>query len=289
MSATSVDTAATLAPMLLGTSLSLIPYGISLHQMFIYARVGQRSDGPCIRYLALVATFFDTLEIAFAMHFCYHYLVTNYSNPSALNHTVWSLNISVISGTFVMLFTQIFFLRRVSMIELKHRLVVYAATVFVLIKFGLAISGGTSVRKRLCAKRGARSYPNASHDSSLRLRALNLLRLDDNRPDTVASPHTLWWTFPAQFTVKFYLNTLFSVLNSRKQLDTKEIVLGEDLCIPRAIARANRLTKAERWNVPQLPDKAPPIIDVVVTREVEGDDSGDTIKGATISSHTVLA
>ncbi|RPD54850.1 hypothetical protein L227DRAFT_580210 [Lentinus tigrinus ALCF2SS1-6] len=140
MSATSVDTAATLAPMLLGTSLSLIPYGISLHQMFIYARVGQRSDGPCIRYLALVATFFDTLEIAFAMHFCYHYLVTNYSNPSALNHTVWSLNISVISGTFVMLFTQIFFLRRVSMIELKHRLVVYAATVFVLIKFGLAMS-----------------------------------------------------------------------------------------------------------------------------------------------------
>ncbi|KAI0695497.1 hypothetical protein C8T65DRAFT_665110 [Cerioporus squamosus] len=315
MATTPVDPSATLAPMLIGTSLSLIPYGISLHQMFIYVRRGQRSDGPFIRNLVLVAALFDTLEIAFAMHFCYYYLITNYFNLAALGHTEWSLNCSIIAGTCVMLFTQIFFLRRVSMIELRHRLVVYAATVFVLIKFGLAMS----LTARAFANDQSNVYMTSETMTALMYASgalasimltstllVVLLKVSASQRDirgifdwimvycvntgvlicisdtvsviaTVASPHTLWWTVPAQFTIKFYLNTLFSVLNSRKQQDTNQIVLGADSGIPNSIARANRLANAERWNAPQLPDKAPPIIDVVVTTEVEDDHSADSV------------
>ncbi|RDX42753.1 hypothetical protein OH76DRAFT_1266180 [Lentinus brumalis] len=317
MATTPVDTSATLAPMLIGTALSLIPYGISLHQMFIYARRGQRSDGPFIRNLVLIAALFDTLELAFGIHFCYFYMVTNYFNPSALGHTVWSLNCSIIAGSCVMLFTQIFFLRRVSMIEFRQRLVVYAATAFVLIKFGLAVS--LTARALVFADDQANVYMTSETMTALMYACgtlasimltstllVVLFRVSASQRDirgvidwimvycvntgvlicisdllsmvaVVASPHTLWWTVPAQFTIKFYLNTLFSVLNSRKQQDTNQIVLGADSGIPTSIARANRIANAERWNVPQLPDKAPPMMDVVVTTEVEDDVSADSM------------
>ncbi|KAI0709772.1 hypothetical protein C8Q76DRAFT_79526 [Earliella scabrosa] len=83
-------------------------------------------------------------------------------------------------------------------------------------------------------------------------------------------------------TTRLYGNTLLAVLNSRKfNVITRgiEAIEGEAVGMNQIIARANRLAKQERWNVPEVrlrprylvPEPSPPVIKVQVTTEM-GDD-----------------
>ncbi|KAI0788122.1 hypothetical protein C8Q74DRAFT_1366885 [Fomes fomentarius] len=77
-------------------------------------------------------------------------------------------------------------------------------------------------------------------------------------------------------TTRLYGNTLLAVLNSRKfNVITRGIEAIEGDVGMHAIARATRIAKQERWNVPQVPSPSPSAINIQVTTEM----GNDSIKG----------
>ncbi|EIW57988.1 uncharacterized protein TRAVEDRAFT_29858 [Trametes versicolor FP-101664 SS1] len=94
---------------------------------------------------------------------------------------------------------------------------------------------------------------------------------------TVADPNELRWASFNIITCRLSANTLLSVLNSRRLFIScgMEIFHGNLKALGRSIiARANELAKAERWDVPQVPDNSAAQIQVGVKTEVETDSSG---------------
>ncbi|KAI1792178.1 hypothetical protein LXA43DRAFT_364882 [Ganoderma leucocontextum] len=89
-----------------------------------------------------------------------------------------------------------------------------------------------------------------------------------------AIPGTVWWVGFRLVTVKLYMVTFLAVLNSRQLLTRGGIeIFGTDSTTERNfIARAQHLAAAERYNAPQLPERAPTRIDIKVATEIEEGD-----------------
>ncbi|KAI0695496.1 hypothetical protein C8T65DRAFT_833114 [Cerioporus squamosus] len=83
-------------------------------------------------FWVIIAMILETLHSAFAVHACYYYLVSNYLDPLALLRGVWSLNCFPVIGAAVMISTQTFFIRRVSMIAFEFKVVAVFAAAFTL-------------------------------------------------------------------------------------------------------------------------------------------------------------
>ncbi|PIL32333.1 hypothetical protein GSI_05579 [Ganoderma sinense ZZ0214-1] len=101
-----------------------------------------------------------------------------------------------------------------------------------------------------------------------------------------AAPNSAWWAALYIVTVKVYMVTFLSVLNSRRLLTKDGIeIFGTDSAMRterNLIARAQRFAAAERYNAPQLPDSAPTRIDIKVATEIEGGDGVKTSHSSVI-------
>ncbi|KAM5544745.1 hypothetical protein V8D89_001643 [Ganoderma adspersum] len=97
--------------LLLGTFFSLVFYGLILHQTYTYIR-WHPQDYMYIQVLVALSLILETLHTAFTVHFIYHGLVTNYSNPIALFKNVWSLNFLTLTGDLSQITAYSFFVRR---------------------------------------------------------------------------------------------------------------------------------------------------------------------------------
>ncbi|EIW53728.1 uncharacterized protein TRAVEDRAFT_52848 [Trametes versicolor FP-101664 SS1] len=102
----------TFGAVLLGTFVGLILYGLTLHQSYRYLRL-YPNDSRALKCLVAFVVLLETITSVFSMHVCYFYLTTNYFNPEALLHGVWSLNLFPVASGIIMISAQSFFARRV--------------------------------------------------------------------------------------------------------------------------------------------------------------------------------
>ncbi|TFY77363.1 hypothetical protein EWM64_g6648 [Hericium alpestre] len=77
---------------LIGLLFGAVLYGVTNLQTWLYFRHYDK-DPRALKALVLVLWFLDTLHLALCARTIYWYLVTNYSNPSALANNMWSMSI----------------------------------------------------------------------------------------------------------------------------------------------------------------------------------------------------
>ncbi|EIW57861.1 uncharacterized protein TRAVEDRAFT_72812 [Trametes versicolor FP-101664 SS1] len=128
---------------LLGTFVSLMLFGVSVHQLYRYARTS-KTDTFLIRSLVATVMALETLHTVFLMHTCYYYLVTNYADFTGekITHSVWSMQVTPVITALITLISQVFFARRVSLLGFRYRVLVALASLALLahVGFGLAIT-----------------------------------------------------------------------------------------------------------------------------------------------------
>ncbi|EJF58677.1 hypothetical protein DICSQDRAFT_172688 [Dichomitus squalens LYAD-421 SS1] len=78
----------TFGGVLIATFIGLILYGLTVHQTLTYYRV-YTEDSFLLKLTVLCLALLDAGNAVVTMHAYYHYLVTNYFNPSALLGGVW--------------------------------------------------------------------------------------------------------------------------------------------------------------------------------------------------------
>ncbi|KAI0706369.1 hypothetical protein C8Q76DRAFT_156677 [Earliella scabrosa] len=302
----------TFGAVLIGAFFSIILYGIGVHQIYRYFRV-YGGDPLSIRGLVVLLSVLETLQVVFSIHASYHYLVTNYFKPTVLATAIWSANLIAITGALINVSSQAFFLRRVSLISSVYRLISVVAGLFLGVNLAcnifvsmrafqtMRIEAFTEDKWVMPAAYGsltivnilvtgslfavmARARPTqGSHKSladSVVIYGINsglLVLVFDLVAMIMAAavPNALYWFPFGLITARLYMNTLLSVLNSRKLFIARGINLFDSGTYgANILTRANRLAAVERWNVPQLPEEAPPaLVDIKVTTEIEGDDN----------------
>ncbi|TFK50313.1 hypothetical protein OE88DRAFT_1735895 [Heliocybe sulcata] len=87
-----------LGALLVGGLVSFALYGVTFAQTYIYYE-RRHSDRPFIKILVFTLWILDTFDAALIGHLLYHYMVTNYINPSAMLSPVWSILIHVLVTT----------------------------------------------------------------------------------------------------------------------------------------------------------------------------------------------
>ncbi|KAM5544629.1 hypothetical protein V8D89_001527 [Ganoderma adspersum] len=124
---------------LLGTFGGLLLFGLSVHQMYRYLRSFSK-DATYIRSLVISVMVFETLHLIATMHTCYFYLIQNYFTPLALEDGVWSLDsLPLLSGILIII-SQIFFVRRASLIGPRERVVAIIVAICLAGEFGFTIA-----------------------------------------------------------------------------------------------------------------------------------------------------
>ncbi|KAI0646254.1 hypothetical protein C8Q79DRAFT_656088 [Trametes meyenii] len=128
----------TYGSLLVGTCFGLVLYGLSLHQLFRYARLFP-SDVLSIRLLVTGVMGLETFHAVLTMHLCYHYLVTNYLQPQILLQAIWSLQLIPGLTAFTACVSKIFLARRVFLTGTLARWAVGVVAVLLTAELGLAI------------------------------------------------------------------------------------------------------------------------------------------------------
>ncbi|KAI0631799.1 hypothetical protein C8Q77DRAFT_160626 [Trametes polyzona] len=103
----------TFGAFLIGTFISVVLYGGVLQQSHRYIRFYAPEDTAFVKAIVALILVTETTGVATCIHACYHYLVTNYANPAALQFTCWSLNLQSALVGLVIFLAQTFYARRV--------------------------------------------------------------------------------------------------------------------------------------------------------------------------------
>ncbi|RPD54354.1 hypothetical protein L226DRAFT_539929 [Lentinus tigrinus ALCF2SS1-7] len=133
----------TYGALLISTFLALALYGLTVNQTYRYYRLFGNSDITFHRLLVPAILVTDTFHSATIIHTCYHYLVENYFNPSALLVASWSIQFMPLSTGLVVLLCQSFYTRRIFLIDRRFRWIVAIIVVMMLAELGIFI--GTTV------------------------------------------------------------------------------------------------------------------------------------------------
>ncbi|KAI0631815.1 hypothetical protein C8Q77DRAFT_162891 [Trametes polyzona] len=121
---------------MIGTSVGLILYGMTVHQAYQYVRM---YGGDDIYVKSFVCCLFvvETIHITTCVHSCYYYLVVSYFNPPALQRGIWSMQVQSVICALEILVSQGFFARRAYKLRPQYTLLVVLAVVFSLVAFVL--------------------------------------------------------------------------------------------------------------------------------------------------------
>ncbi|KAL1949870.1 hypothetical protein VTO73DRAFT_8751 [Trametes versicolor] len=108
--------------LMLGTSLGLILYGVTMHQGYRYARLpAHKQDSLYTKSMVAIVLILETWHSVISMHAVYFYLTTNYFNPVVLFHGVWSVNLVPMATGIIIAVSQSFFARRLWLVDRKFR------------------------------------------------------------------------------------------------------------------------------------------------------------------------
>ncbi|EIW57915.1 uncharacterized protein TRAVEDRAFT_48938 [Trametes versicolor FP-101664 SS1] len=132
--------------MLLGTSLGLMLYGLTLHQTYRYFRLYPR-DLKLFKIFVLAIVTMETVHTIIWMVACYHFLITDYFNPASILTGHWSVKINVAVTGASNLICQSFYARRVFLLGPKSRWVVAVAGVSMVACLGFDIGASVEAFK----------------------------------------------------------------------------------------------------------------------------------------------
>ncbi|KAM5544628.1 hypothetical protein V8D89_001526 [Ganoderma adspersum] len=107
--------------LLIGVFVGIVLYGLSVHQACRYIR-SFPTDAAYIRLLVVLVMILETLDVVATMHTSFYNLVLNFSDPKILKQIVWSEAVHPAIGASIVLVSQIFFIRRVSLIGPRQRI-----------------------------------------------------------------------------------------------------------------------------------------------------------------------
>ncbi|KAH9850479.1 hypothetical protein C2E23DRAFT_312666 [Lenzites betulinus] len=125
---------------LIGTFLSLILYGVTVHQVYSYFRV-YTQDRTLIKAFVICMFVVETFHMTTCIHICYTVLVTNYFNISAFSYetfTFWSGEQVAAHIMFVM--AQSFYERRAALLSPKTIPVITVAVLLSIATLGFAVA-----------------------------------------------------------------------------------------------------------------------------------------------------
>ncbi|KAM5539714.1 hypothetical protein V8D89_006527 [Ganoderma adspersum] len=298
----------TLGADLLGTLFGLILYGLSVHQLYRYFRLFP-SDAFFIRILVALVMTFETVHAVLTMHFCYDFLVTNYLNPEAFENGVWSLDAVPIVVSAIVFSSQLFFARRAYLSGPRFRPFVIFALLLVVAEIGFSIEITIKTFSQKLADLGEEKWlisatlgmPLAA-DLVFAITLLTVLRVSRQcEKKTCESKLDLFViyvvntgllhcivnavalavnlasmngvsTYYLLFNIiaaRLYANSLLAALNSR-EAKLGNITFDGSIGL-NFIERATRRAAAETWNVPQVPEAPPSMINIKMTTELETD------------------
>ncbi|KAI1785193.1 hypothetical protein LXA43DRAFT_976344 [Ganoderma leucocontextum] len=148
VSAPSIDD--TLGAILIGTYISLVLYGLALHQAYEYY-VNYPYDKLWLKIYSCLVTPSgrSVLELActvLTIHICYYYAVSSYADLDSLAVIVWCITTLALFlvAPLILTYTQvpisIFFLHRVWLIGRSYRPVVAVAFMFMMLELGVCFA-----------------------------------------------------------------------------------------------------------------------------------------------------
>ncbi|KAI0327371.1 hypothetical protein GY45DRAFT_1437012 [Cubamyces sp. BRFM 1775] len=117
----------TLGAWLMATFLGTVLQGVMYHQAYRYYRLYPK-DPMYLKIWVMSEAIVETLTMALMMHASYVYLVRDYSNAlMLLERPIWSLAVVPIPGSISAVISQLFFARRVYMIDHRYAVLVITA------------------------------------------------------------------------------------------------------------------------------------------------------------------
>ncbi|KAF8235458.1 hypothetical protein L208DRAFT_757835 [Tricholoma matsutake] len=102
----------TMGAVLIGTLMSGILLGVTYIQSFYYF-IDCRTDAWYLKSLVVSTVVLDTVHMLLISHSIYHWLVTNFNNPSGLEQLVWSAAVEALPTALTSMLVQGFFVLRV--------------------------------------------------------------------------------------------------------------------------------------------------------------------------------
>ncbi|KAM5533629.1 hypothetical protein V8D89_012742 [Ganoderma adspersum] len=126
-------------PYLIGSYVGLIMYGVTIHQAYRYFRL-YPTDRPVLRAIVIILLLLDTFHTVIIAHTCYHYMVSNYSNPSALALNVWSFRLFSVTMGAIIFVAHLFYIRRLYLLKQCHIIIVIVVGSLMLVELGTCIA-----------------------------------------------------------------------------------------------------------------------------------------------------
>ncbi|TBU52734.1 hypothetical protein BD310DRAFT_939609 [Dichomitus squalens] len=297
----------TYGAILIGSMFGFILYGLILHQSYRYFRI-YTTDPLYIRLMVILVLLLETTHVAVTAHICCSHLVSAYFNPLSLLVGGWSLDILPFLSGITIIVSQIFSIRRVSLIGPMQSFLAWVVSLLLLgeLGFGLAASIKAFIFVDVRVLKTA-TYLSAAGlgmvcvaDTVLTVALVLAIRKSrvghDRRKtgewifdlvqlyliNTGALTDVIDWIafICAVARPTYLLLAALTIVASRlygttllsvlnsRQLRGMELFAGSSMAI--SIARAKREASKDLWNTPKLPDATPPKIDIEVTTEMEG-------------------
>ncbi|KAI1784887.1 hypothetical protein LXA43DRAFT_173504 [Ganoderma leucocontextum] len=130
---------ATFGALLISTFVSLVLFGVAVHQTYVYFRSYPKD--VCLLKVLVVAILVSEFIHSFLMtHICYYALVSNYDNPAALAGSVWSLQaLPLVTGVVIVL-VQGFYARRIYLFNKQYYLIIAVVGTLMMGTMGLIIA-----------------------------------------------------------------------------------------------------------------------------------------------------
>ncbi|TBU38249.1 hypothetical protein BD309DRAFT_874754 [Dichomitus squalens] len=129
----------TLGAVFIGTYISLVLYGLALHQAYLYY-VNYPYDKRWLKIYVSNCRVLELVCTVLTCHMCYYYGVSNYADPTSLGYIVWSTVVLAIVGALMVVFTQCFFLHRVWLIGRQYRPVAVIAFMFMMLELSVCFA-----------------------------------------------------------------------------------------------------------------------------------------------------
>ncbi|TBU31798.1 hypothetical protein BD311DRAFT_751622 [Dichomitus squalens] len=124
---------------LVGNSVGLIIYGMTLLQCYRYFRL-YPGDSYKMKVLVFAFMMLETLHIIETTHTCYYYLVSNYCESAKLGIGVWSIRILTPTNGAIVFMAQMFYARRLHLLKSCNGVLVIIMVSLSLIALGFTIT-----------------------------------------------------------------------------------------------------------------------------------------------------
>ncbi|KAM5544619.1 hypothetical protein V8D89_001517 [Ganoderma adspersum] len=122
----------------IGSCISLVLYGLTVHQTYRYFRL-YPEDSMYLKALVMTIFLAETVNSILPVHLSYYHLVANYFNPLALASDTLSLRLLAPTSAITILACQSFYVRRVFLVDCRYRLIVAGTIVLLIVETAFAI------------------------------------------------------------------------------------------------------------------------------------------------------